>query len=50
MMNESYIEALLEKKRYGKVMRLCLDNINNWSEDDYQYLYAMSYKILILIN
>lgn len=41
-MNREYIITLLKKNRCGRLMKLAVDNVHNWSHDDYSFLYKNS--------
>lgn len=43
-MNRKYIESLILNNKLGKLIKLSIENINNWSEDDYHYLYYKCYR------
>lgn len=41
-MNREYITALLKKNRCGALIKLSINNVHNWSHDDYLFLYKGS--------
>jgi hypothetical protein len=47
--NQEYIDELIKKRKYGMIIKLMENHINEWSMDDFNYISTKTINIFVMV-